>query len=104
MFRSPWPAIFGFVSLVFPIYSFILWLAISIPAKDFHEAKELYVSYFPELLNDPYTLTYLSLALSALAVVLGTFSHKASARWSILAKVDMLLGSVLFCLNLWTLM
>jgi hypothetical protein len=77
---------------------------VSIPATDHEAAREAFHEYYPQALRGRFTISYLALGLSALAVVMGTFSLKSKGLYAFLARFDMLLGAVLFCLYLWSLM
>jgi hypothetical protein len=94
----------GAVCMFIALIIQVIWIN-AFNAVEIHEERlAIFNSSFPEFLHNGYTLSYISLGLCIVAVVLSNFTVKLSALWKIISLITLSISVVLLLLNLYQLM
>ncbi|MBL7811569.1 MAG: hypothetical protein JNL57_05050 [Bacteroidetes bacterium] len=95
----------GLVCLAFPSLTFILWQYASGVGKNQAQRVQIYHSFFPEFLNEPFVVTLVSLGFCALGVLLSAISlFVPGITWKVLNIVNIAILGLLTLLYLFWLM
>ena len=95
----------GIVFLSVPLYTIVVRFYSSIVGTTYTESVSIYNSFFPKFLQGSSDTAYLSLAFCAIGFVLSIVCLKLRGRlWMTLNILVLVLCSLIFLLNLWSLL
>lgn len=95
----------AFVSILIPILFWALWIYCCNEQTDHMERVKMYNSYFPEFMTGRYTISFISLLLSLLGLILSITAHsKANSSLKPLNLSLIIVGGIMMMLTLFSLM
>lgn len=93
----------GLISLSIPLSIQILWIFVFNLGTNQAECVEIFHSYFPDSFQGSFGLTYLSIAFSISAIILGSISLKLSGIvWKTLNVITLVFSILLLLLNIFS--
>lgn len=93
-------AICMFIALVIQT----IWINAFNAAGTHEERLAIFNNFFPNFLQSGYTLTFVSIGLCVIAVVLSNIAIKLPSVWKIVSLITLIISASLLLLNLYQLM
>ncbi len=98
-------SVFGFISFAIPFSAYILWVYAASQGATHLEKRAIYNSYFPDFLQEPFTITYYSIVFCLLACLFSTVGLELSGKlWKAMNVVVLTLSVLLLFLLVFSLM
>lgn len=93
-------AICMFIALIIQV----IWINVFNAAVTHEERLAIFNNFFPKFLHGGYTLTFVSIGLCIVAVVLSNIAIKLPAVWKIISLITLIISVFLLLLNLYQLL
>lgn len=98
-------SLLGLICWFIPFSIYVLWIYSFNLGTTQTERVAIFKDYFPDFLNDQWSITLLSIAFCILAIVFSYKSMKLLKKpWKILNNLILILSSLLLLLNLFSMM
>ena len=94
----------GAVCMITALIIQVIWINAFNAAGAHEERLAIFNDFFPEFLHGSYTLTFVSIGLCVVAVVLSNIAIKLPAVWKIISIITLIISVSLLLLNLYQLM